>query len=128
MVASYAGIVVFTIIALIFPLTPLLAARFVRAQPPAPSTTPARRRGLAAILEPGTPTAERFLTTLVWTVVGIQFLVLLSWVVAFNAVTLFSLVELGIALVVLVVGLTYAWRKGILARRRSAAILTEPTE
>ena len=128
MVASYAGIVIFTIIALIFPLAPLLTARFGRAQPPASDTIPARRRGVAAMLAPGTTTIEQFLTTLVWIVVGIQLLVLLPWVLAFNAVTLFSLVELGIALVVLVVGLTYAWRKGILARRRSAAILTEPTE
>ncbi len=128
MIASYAGIVVFTIIALIFALAPLFVARFARDERPVSETTSPSRRGIAARFTSGDVTTERFLTTLVWTLLGMGILVLVPWAFAFDSLVMLTAIEMVVALVVVGVGILYAWRKGLLKSHSSVVVPAEPTE
>ncbi len=127
MIASYAGIVVFTIIALIFALAPLFVVRFARDERTV-SETSSSRRGIAARFTAGDVTTERFLTTLVWALLGMGILVLVPWAFAFDSLVMLTAIEMVVALVVVGVGILYAWRKGLLKSHSSVVVPAEPTE
>lgn len=55
-----------------------------------------------------------YLVALIFIVFDIETVFLFPWAVSFRALGLFGLVEMGVFLLVLGVGLAYVWRKGAL--------------
>ena len=58
--------------------------------------------------------AQYYIYTLVFVVFDIEAVFLLPWAVAYDQLHLYGLIEAFIFVVILVLGLVYAWRKGAL--------------
>jgi NADH:ubiquinone oxidoreductase subunit 3 (subunit A) len=58
--------------------------------------------------------AQYYIYTLVFVVFDIEAVFLLPWAVAYDQLRLYGLIEAFIFVVILVLGLVYAWRKGAL--------------
>jgi NADH-quinone oxidoreductase subunit A len=58
--------------------------------------------------------AQYYLYALIFVVFDIEAVFLFPWAVAFNQLELFAIVEMIIFILILAVGLVYAWRKGAL--------------
>jgi NADH-quinone oxidoreductase subunit A len=104
MLANYAFIGLFVIAAVAFPLLPLAAARFLRPSRPTPIKLEAYECGLEAI---GDMRGQ-------FKVFDVEAIFLFPWAVAYNQLGMFALIEMAIFLVILGLGLAYAWRKGAL--------------
>jgi NADH-quinone oxidoreductase subunit A len=101
--------------AIFFALAPLLVVRLV-----AP-----RKRSLAKsdVYECGVRTygetwirfrIQYYIYALMFVVFDIESLFLFPWAVSYGGLGAFALIEMGIFLVILMVGLVYAWAKGVL--------------
>jgi NADH-quinone oxidoreductase subunit A len=55
-----------------------------------------------------------FLTAMLFIIFDIEIVFLYPWAVTFDQLGLFGLVEMGVFVGVLLLGLVYAWRKGVL--------------
>ncbi len=126
MIASMVGVAVFALIALAFPLANLFAARTARSERHDAARAP--RRGIAAIFAADTMSVERFLAAVVWTLVGALIVVLVPWAFAFDPTLTVVWAEIGVAAIVLLLVLLYAWRMDLVQSRRAVAPPTEPTE
>jgi NADH:ubiquinone oxidoreductase subunit 3 (subunit A) len=61
---------------------------------------------------------QYYIYALVFVIFDIEVIFLFPWAVAFNKLGLFAFVEMLIFLAILVVGLAYAWGKGVLEWKR----------
>ncbi len=55
-----------------------------------------------------------YLTAVLFILFDIEIVFFLPWAVVFRSLGLFGLVEMGVFVVILLVGLVYAWKKGAL--------------
>lgn len=118
MLANYAFIGIFTIAAIIFPLMPLLVARYVRPKRPTPVKQSTYECGLEVMGDLLTQfKVQYYLYALAFVVFDIETAFLYPWAVAFRSLGLFALLEMAVFLLILAVGLIYAWRKGALEWR-----------
>ena len=115
MLANYAFIGIFTIAAITFPVLPLIISRFVRPRQPTPVKQATYECGLEAIGDIWVQfKVQYYLYALAFVVFDIETIFLYPWAVAYNSLGLFALLEMGVFLVILTIGLIYAWRKGAL--------------
>jgi NADH-quinone oxidoreductase subunit A len=115
MLANYAFIGLFVIAAVAFPLLPLAAARFLRPSRPTPIKLEAYECGLEAIGDMrGQFKVQYYLYALAFVIFDVEAIFLFPWAVAYNQLGMFALIEMAIFLVILGLGLAYAWRKGAL--------------
>lgn len=115
MLSNYAFIGIFTIVALTFPLIPLLLAKLLRPVRPTNVKQSTYECGLEAIGEIWVQfKVQYYLYALAFVIFDIETVFLYPWAVAFNQLGLFALVEMLVFLAILAVGLVYAWRKGAL--------------
>jgi NADH:ubiquinone oxidoreductase subunit 3 (subunit A) len=113
--ANYAFIGIFTIAAVTFPVLPLIISRFVRPRRPTPVKQATYECGLEAIGDIWVQfKVQYYLYALAFVVFDIETIFLYPWAVAYNSLGLFALLEMGVFLVILTIGLIYAWRKGAL--------------
>lgn len=125
MFVTYAGIVVFALIALALPAFLLLRSRADRAPV---DTEAAPRRRLVVPFGSGDATVEQFLSTVAWIAFATLIVLLYPWGAAYATVTTLTAIELGITLVVVLVTALYGWRRGIWRVRRAAVTPKEPAE
>jgi NADH-quinone oxidoreductase subunit A len=115
-VAQYIPILVFTLVALSFPVITIFIARFLRAG-----------RYDAVKAEPyecGVPPAtvafdtrfsiRYYLIAVLFVVFDVETIFLFPWAVMFKKLALFGFLEMFVFLAILVVGYAYAWRRGAL--------------
>ena len=115
MLANYAFIGIFTIAAITFPLLPLIISRFVRPRRPTPIKQSTYECGLEVLGDLSVQfKVQYYLYALAFVIFDIETIFLYPWAVAYNALGLFALVEMGVFLAILAAGLVYAWRKGAL--------------
>ncbi len=115
MLTNYAFIGIFTIAAITFPLLPLLISRLVRPVRPTPIKQSTYECGLEVIGDLWVQfKVQYYLYALAFVIFDIETIFLYPWAVAYNVLGLFALIEMGIFLIILGVGLVYAWRKGAL--------------
>ncbi len=119
MLDRYGLIGLFALVAIIFPLVPLLLARFLRPHKPNRSKMETYECGLE--FEDFPVEAQQvwvqfriqyYIFALMFVIFDIEVVFLYPWAVAYSALGLFALVEMIIFLVILVMALAYAWRKG----------------
>jgi NADH:ubiquinone oxidoreductase subunit 3 (subunit A) len=112
---NYAFIGIFTIAAITFPLLPLILSRLVRPRRPTPIKQSTYECGLEVIGDLSVQfKVQYYLYALAFVIFDIEVIFLYPWAVAYNMLGLFALVEMGIFLAILAVGLIYIWRKGAL--------------
>ena len=115
MLANYAFIGIFAIAAITFPLLPLILSRFLRPRRPTPIKQSSYECGLEVIGDLSVQfKVQYYLYALAFVIFDIETVFLYPWAIAYNQLGLFALIEMGIFLLILMVGLMYVWRKGAL--------------
>ncbi|MCX7839916.1 MAG: NADH-quinone oxidoreductase subunit A [Anaerolineae bacterium] len=121
MLDQYGIVALFALVALIFPIIPLLMAWVIRPKKPNPSKRATYECGLE--FEDFPEQAQQvwvqfrvqyFIYALIFVIFDIEVVYLYPWAVAYNALGLFALIEMVIFLGILALALAYAWRKGLL--------------
>ncbi len=112
----YIPILVFTLVAISFPIIALLLAKAVRASAPDPVKAEAYECGVKA---PTNAFDTRFsiryyLVAVLFVVFDVETIFLFPWAVMYGWLGLFGLIEMAVFLAILLVGYVYAWRRGAL--------------
>lgn len=115
MLSDYAFLGLLLIAAILFPLVAMFMAFLIRPKKPGPTKKSTYECGLETIGETWVRfRAQYYIYALVFVIFDIETVFLYPWAVAYNQLGLFALVEMFIFLGILVGGLFYAWRKGVL--------------
>ena len=115
MLSDYAFLGLLLIAAILFPLAAMFMAFLIRPKKPGPTKKSTYECGLETIGETWVRfRAQYYIYALVFVIFDIETVFLYPWAVAYNQLGLFALVEMFIFLGILVGGLLYAWRKGVL--------------
>jgi NADH-quinone oxidoreductase subunit A len=112
LIESFGPVAVFFVVAAIFPLVPLVLARFLAPHRPDRVKLSPYESGVETI----GPTHVQFRTryylyALIFVIFDVEAIFLYPWAVAFDQLGLFALVEMTIFIAMLLVGFAYAWRK-----------------
>jgi NADH-quinone oxidoreductase subunit A len=112
---NWGFIAVFTGFALVFPLIGLVAAWLLRPHRPGPIKLSIYECGLETIGETWVQfKVQYYIYALIFVLFDVETVFLYPWAVAYNQLPLFALFEMFVFLLILAVGLVYAWRKGAL--------------
>lgn len=112
---SWLFIGIFIAIAGVFPLLPIVIARFLAPHKPNPIKLETYECGMETVGETWVQfKVQYYIYALVFLVFDIETVFLFPWAVAFDALPLFAVFEGVIFILILVGGLLYAWRKGAL--------------
>ncbi len=115
MIDRWLFIGIFVSIAAVFPLLPIVLARFLAPHNPNTIKLETYECGMETV----GPTWVQFkiqyyIYALVFLIFDIETVFLFPWAVAFDAIPLFAVFEGVLFILILVGGLLYAWRKGAL--------------
>lgn len=118
MLTSWAPIALFLVVALIFPLVPLIANRFLAPRRPDAVKLAPYESGVETI----GPTHVQFRTryylyALIFVIFDVEALFLFPWAVAYRELGVVSLVVAAIFVALILEGFIYAWKKGALEWR-----------
>jgi len=113
---SYIPIVIFTLVAVSFPIITLLIAKAIRAGSPDPVKAEPYECGVAAET---TAFDTRFsiryyLIAVLFVVFDVETIFLFPWAVMFDRLALFGFIEMMVFLAILLAGYVYAWGRGAL--------------
>lgn len=108
-------IAIFLVLSWVFPLLPIVAARFLQPRRPTKVKIEAYECGIETVGETWVQfKVQYYLYALVFLVFDVEVIFLYPWAVAYNQLGLFAFFEMLIFIALLGVGLVYAWRKGAL--------------
>ena len=115
MIDRWLFIGIFVSIAAVFPLLPIVIARFLAPHKPNPIKLETYECGMETV----GPTwvqfkVQYYVYALVFLIFDIETVFLFPWAVAFDSIPLFAVFEAVLFILILVGGLLYAWRKGAL--------------
>jgi NADH-quinone oxidoreductase subunit A len=112
---SWGFIGLFSIIALSVPIIGLILAWLLRPHKPGPIKQTTYECGLETIGDSWVQfKVQYYIYALVFVLFDVETVFIYPWAVAYNRLGLFALVEMFLFLMILGVGLAYAWRKGAL--------------
>ncbi len=115
MLTDYTFIGLFAVVAILFPLVAMILHFILRPKRPNPLKTSTYECGLETVGETWVQfKVQYYIYALVFVVFDIETVFIYPWAVAYNKLSLFALVEMFIFVGILVGGLIYAWRKGVL--------------
>lgn len=121
MLDRYGLVGIFAVMALIFPVIPLLMAWVVRPKKPNKTKSTTYECGLEFENFPEQAQnvwvqfrVQYYIFALIFVVFDIEVVFLYPWAVAYDSLGLFALVEMIAFLGILIVALAYAWRKDLL--------------
>jgi NADH-quinone oxidoreductase subunit A len=108
----YTFLGIFFLMATVFAMLPLVAARFVRPKKPSPGKLDPYECGVEKVGDAWIQfKIQYYLYALVFIVFDVEVVLILPWAVVFKELGLFAFVEMSIFLLILFVGLIYVWRK-----------------
>ncbi len=113
--AAYLPVLLFLLVGLCFPIVTLLFAQLLRPNRPNDKKSTVYECGI----EPETQAWSRqsvrfFVIAVLFVIFDVETIFLFPWAVKYGVLGLFGFIEMGIFLLILVVGYIYAWRKGAL--------------
>lgn len=112
---QYLFLGVFLIIAVIFPLLPILLAQLVAPKKPNPIKSAGYECGVEAKGDSWVQfKAQYYIYALIFVIFDIEVIFIYPWAVAYKQMGLFAFVEMLIFLAILAFGLVYAWKKNVL--------------
>jgi NADH-quinone oxidoreductase subunit A len=112
MLNTFGPVALFFIVAAVFPLVPLLLARFVAPRRPDRVKLSPYESGVETIGPTHVQFRTRFyLYALIFVIFDVEAVFLFPWAAAFNQLGLYALVEMAIFIAFLLVAFAYAWRK-----------------
>src|SRR3712207_1580622 len=112
MIESFGPIAIFLIVAIIFPIVPLIIGRFIAPKKPDRVKLQPYESGMETI----GPTHIQFRTryylyALIFVIFDVEAIYLFPWAVALDQLGLFALIEMAIFITLLLVAFAYAWKK-----------------
>ena len=112
---QYLFIVVFLLVAVAFPLLPLILARLIAPRRPTPSKNDAYECGLNSKGDPWVQfRVGYYIYALIYVIFAVETVFLYPWAVAFGGLRFGAFVAMMVFVLLLVEGLVYAWAKGAL--------------
>ena len=112
---NYLFIAVFTIVAIIFPLLPIVLAKFVAPKKPSAIKNATYECGVETVGETWIQfRVQYYLFALIFVIFDIATIFIYPWAVAFNKLGFFAFIDMVIFLAILAGGWAYAWKKGAL--------------
>ena len=118
-ITAYWPVMIFFLVAIVFPVLPIILGRFLR-----PSKyEKAKMRPYECGIDPTTEAHDRFtvryyIVAMLFLIFDVETIFLLPWAIIFMgddfSFTRFALIEMFVFIGILVVGYYYAWRKGAL--------------
>ncbi|MGW8319855.1 MAG: NADH-quinone oxidoreductase subunit A [Candidatus Promineifilaceae bacterium] len=115
MLSDWQFIGLFVAIAVIFPGVPILIARFISPRKPNPIKQQTYECGIETVGDTWIQfRVQYYIFALVFVIFDVEAVFLFPIAAAFDQVALFAVVEVALFVIVLAVGLGYAWRKGAL--------------
>ena len=115
MLSKYGFIGVLSAISVGFAIAGILVAWLISPKKPNPIKNSAYECGVETIGDTWVQfRAQYYLFALIFVVFDIEAVFLYPWAVAYGGLGLFALVEAALFVLILLVGLFYAWRKGAL--------------
>ena len=112
LVQQYGLIGVFAVIAFFFPIVTLAFTWLIRPKRPNPLKNSTYECGMETVGDAWVQfRAQYYLFALIFVIFDIEAIFLFPFAVAFHSIGLFALFEAIIFIIILVVGLIYAWKK-----------------
>jgi NADH-quinone oxidoreductase subunit A len=113
---QYIPILVFTLVAITFPIILLLMAKVIRAGSPDPVKSEPYECGVKAptFAHDTRFSIRYYLIAVLFVVFDVETIFLFPWAVQFRQLAWFGFIEMMVFLVILLVGYVYAWRRGAL--------------
>jgi NADH:ubiquinone oxidoreductase subunit 3 (subunit A) len=106
---------IFLLLAPVFPAMALLIPRLIAPRKPNPLKSETYECGIETYGETWVQfKAQYYIFALVFLIFDIEIVFLFPWAVAFDQLPLFAVMEGVLFILILVVGLLYTWRKGVL--------------
>lgn len=112
---QYLFLGVFLLIAIIFPLLPIILARFIAPRKPNPIKNATYECGVEAAGDPWVQfKAQYYVYALAFVIFDIEVIFIYPWAVAYKQMGLFAFIEMLMFILILAFGLVYAWKKNVL--------------
>ena len=112
---QYILIVVLTITALVIAITPIVLSRLLAPRKPSQSKHSAYECGLESTGEPWVQfRVQYYLYALLFVIFDVEVVFIYPWALVWRGLGPVILAEMALFLVILAVGLVYAWKKGVL--------------
>lgn len=106
---------IFLILAPVFPALALVFARFVAPRKPNSLKSQTYECGIETFGDTWVQfKAQYYIFALVFLIFDVEVVFLFPWAVAFDQLPLFAVLEGVLFILILIAGLVYAWRKGVL--------------
>ena len=115
MLDNWLFIGIFVSIAAVFPLLPIILARFLAPRRPSKAKMETYECGIETVGDTWVQfKVQYYIYALVFLIFDLETVFLYPWAVAFDVLPLFAVFEGVLFILILVAGLAYAWRKGAL--------------
>ena len=115
MPSGYLPIFIFLAIAILFPTVTIIVAKLIRPSAPSLTKLEAYECGIKAASDSrGRYTVRFYIIAILFVIFDVETIFLFPWAVKYRELALFGLVEMGVFVLILVVGYAYAWKKGAL--------------
>jgi NADH-quinone oxidoreductase subunit A len=113
---QYIPILIFTLVAVSFPILTLLIAKIIRSGAPDPVKGEPYECGVVpdTVAFDTRFSARYYLIAVLFVVFDVETIFLFPWAVMFDRLALFGFVEMLVFLAILLVGYVYAWGRGAL--------------
>ena len=108
----YLFIGIFTVVAVVFAILPLLLAKFIAPRKPSPLKQMPYECGIEPVGDPWVQfRVQYYIYALVFVIFDVETIFIYPWAVGFRELGLLGFVEMAIFIIILAVGLVYAWKK-----------------
>lgn len=112
---GYLPIFIFGVIAILFPIVAILAAKLIRPSAPIATKLEAYKCGIRAASDSrGRYTVRFYIIAILFVIFDVETIFLFPWAVRYRQLGWFGVAEVAVFLAILVVGYYWAYRKGAL--------------
>jgi NADH-quinone oxidoreductase subunit A len=112
---NYLIVAVFLLLGILLPVVALTAGRFLRPYKPSKEKYTTYESGIEPFHQSWVQFNVRYyLFALMFVIFDVETVFLYPWAVAYEELGVFALIEMGIFVVLLTLGLVYAWKKKVL--------------
>jgi NADH-quinone oxidoreductase subunit A len=113
MPSGYLPIFIFLIVAILFPIVAIVAAKFIRPSAPSVTKLEAYECGIKAATDSrGRYTVRFYIVAILFVIFDVETIFLFPWAVRYQKLGWFGVCEVAVFLAVLVVGYIWAYKKG----------------
>jgi NADH-quinone oxidoreductase subunit A len=115
MPSGYVPILIFLVIAILFPVVLIVAARLIRPSAPSVAKLEAYECGIRSASDSrGRYTVRFYIIAILFVIFDVETIFLFPWAVRYRSLGWFGVAEVGVFLGILVVGYIWAYKKGAL--------------